>query len=758
MGVETKRLSRWSTAATAVLAGLQWGAAPETVAAQQQAADPADSAASKVEEGLADITDLSLERLLDAAVVSSTLSEQTVATAPSIVSVLGREQIRALGLRRLRDALQTMASVTVLATQGKQAQVSIRGMKNPANLLVTLDGQPLNDFYDGEFPVDFPLDLVERIEVIRGPGSALYGTGAFAGVISLVTRRPAAGLQAEIGGIALPEDDLSFGGVASVSVAHQIGDTAFQALVSTRHSQGPRFDVEDDVTKGQPYSKVPGYTNAFMDTTVAVLSVQTRGLLGHGDSLRAGTTGMYEKRGPLFGTYRVFSPDTRYQDTLWSSYLQYDTPITEDLVVSSRLTYAEQRDKRRLVEQPAGYYYDANGNGQADAEETFADGKITRTSAASSRLGGLVHLQHDLRGMADAWSNQLLVGVQLERLWMPHFGYGQNYDRDRFMPIFANYPDYDLAQDGRARTVSALFVQEQLRLRSLWVTLGLRLDHYSDFGTALSPRAALVWQAMPFLSGKLLYGRAFRAPTFQELYDETTVSEFGRRALGNEDLPAETTNTVEAGVEAELGKISTVRLNAFYNRTDNAIELDGTANVGGSPYVNYPGRRIRGAEVEAAVLLFRGRGHLFGNASVFDALQLGDGLSGWWENNDRRFINKELRDLPRLGLTVGAVGELLPAGRLEVSAEYSYIGASGNNQRFVNESLSRRAERPAIHLARLCANVALVGGLLETGVIVTRSFGEVVPISLSYRQYELQRDELRIMVIVRLLLTRGRTL
>lgn len=695
---------------------------------------------------IVELDSLSLEDLLDARVVSTTLQEQEVATTPSIVSVLTRHQIRSLGLRRLSEALQLLAGVTVVDTLSGVRDVTIRGVRNPASILVTLDGQPLNDFYDGEVLVDFPIELVERIEVIRGPGSALYGTGAFAGVISLFTRRAEEQVAAEAAASALYGDELTAAATASGLVATRLGrSTVVRAMATTRHSQGPRFMVEDDVHKGAPYAAVPGLTNAFEHATVARAVVQRRGVLWDSDTLELASTGIYQRRGPFFGAYRVFSPDTVFVDSLLSTFLDYAARVGQGVSATARLSYDQHGNRQRLVEQPDGFYYDINGNGQADADETFPNGKIRRTNALSGRLSVRAYVQHDHVASGDGWANHALMGLQLERAWMPRFRFAQNFDHDRFMAAFDNYADHDFAQKQNARTVSALFAQDQIRLGDLWLTVGLRVDHYSDFGAALSPRAALVWKALPGVACKFLYGRAFRAPTFKELYDNTSPSPLvrGGSIFGNPDLPAESNNTVEAGVDLDVQPWGRLRASIFYDRTDNSIELDRTIFSGGTTYVAYPGRQMVGGDLEMTVLLGR-RDYVLANASYFEAQQLGEGLPGWQQSNDRRFVKKDLHDIPRLRLNALAAAEL--ASWLRASATYSYVGSSRSNRRFVAESLFGQTEQEAFHSASVNGQLKLADNGPEITARITRTFGEKLSVPLSYRRYDLPRDELVVMI------------
>ncbi|HZH04638.1 MAG TPA: TonB-dependent receptor plug domain-containing protein, partial [Myxococcaceae bacterium] len=148
-------------------------------------------------------------------VVSSTGTLQALNEAPSIVSVITKEQIRQFGLFTLADALQQMPGTTVLINEFGDKIVAARGLSSSPNILVLLDGERLNDFYDGSTPYTYPLANIERIEMIRGPGSALYGTNALSAVISMFSKQPSRGTSLELTGEVLPENSVSLGGRAA---------------------------------------------------------------------------------------------------------------------------------------------------------------------------------------------------------------------------------------------------------------------------------------------------------------------------------------------------------------------------------------------------------------------------------------------------------------------------------------------------------------------------------------------------------------
>ncbi|MBE0603558.1 MAG: TonB-dependent receptor plug domain-containing protein, partial [Deltaproteobacteria bacterium] len=150
------------------------------------AAAPANAA------GAADLTEMSLESLMDVTISGASRYEQKSSEAPTYASVVTAEDIRRNGYRTLADLLRTVPDVFV-TNDRNYSYVGIRGFQPPGDyntrVLLRVDGHRMNNaVYDqamigNEFPID--IDLVERVEIVRGPSSSLYGSNAFFGVINV---------------------------------------------------------------------------------------------------------------------------------------------------------------------------------------------------------------------------------------------------------------------------------------------------------------------------------------------------------------------------------------------------------------------------------------------------------------------------------------------------------------------------------------------------------------------------------------------
>ncbi|HYO73640.1 MAG TPA: TonB-dependent receptor plug domain-containing protein, partial [Archangium sp.] len=169
---------------------------------------------------------------------------------PAIAASFGREQIRALGARTVADVLDVMPGLTLSRDVQGFHHAAIRGLRNDAEVLFLLNGQRLNNFFDGKALLNLPVENLERIEVIRGPGSALYGAGAFLGVVNIVTQR-AEGFLASVSGGGFPklEDRLATTFDGHVSGAHSFGRFKLFGDADLWHQVGDSIPIETDARK-----------------------------------------------------------------------------------------------------------------------------------------------------------------------------------------------------------------------------------------------------------------------------------------------------------------------------------------------------------------------------------------------------------------------------------------------------------------------------------------------------------------------------
>ncbi|HEX8436173.1 TonB-dependent receptor plug domain-containing protein, partial [Archangium sp.] len=186
----------------------------------------------------------------------ATRHEEKVKKVPAIAASFGRDQIRALGARTVADVLDVVPGLTISRDVQGFHRVAVRGLRNDAELLFLLNGHRLNSFFDGKALMNLPVENLERIEVVRGPGSSLYGAGAFLGVVNIVTHR-AEGVLAAVSGGGFPalDDRLATTFDGHVAGAHTFGRLKFFGDADVWYQAGDSSPIEKDALDAETISQ-----------------------------------------------------------------------------------------------------------------------------------------------------------------------------------------------------------------------------------------------------------------------------------------------------------------------------------------------------------------------------------------------------------------------------------------------------------------------------------------------------------------------
>ena len=191
----------------------------------------------------ATILDMPLEQLLQVRVASKRL--ESVNDAPNVITVISANDIHRYGARHLRNVIDRLPNAQVIgSTNYPHNRTSLRGVTQTHlddKILILLNGRPIRDAgqggVNGDIYSSFPLNLIQQIEIIRGPGSVLYGTNAFSGVINIVTKKSEAPvefqIEAKYGSNSSKEVDITGGGFFE--------DFSFMGALNTHSSNGDTF-------------------------------------------------------------------------------------------------------------------------------------------------------------------------------------------------------------------------------------------------------------------------------------------------------------------------------------------------------------------------------------------------------------------------------------------------------------------------------------------------------------------------------------
>lgn len=515
----------------------------------------------------------------------ATGSQQPLSRAPAVATVITAEDIAAIGAANLDEVLETVPGLHVSRASIRYMPLYvIRGIgggnqTNP-QVLMLQNGIPMTTMYNGDRGsawVGLPVENIARIEIIRGPGSALYGADAYAGVINIITKTAAdtPGTAVGIRGGSFNTWDtwVQHGGkwgAADVAAYVRIGSTDGIKEVISADAQ-----TRNDKLFGTRASLAPGPVNTGYDAVDASLN-----LTYDKWRLRAG----YKLRDDLqtgAGISSALDPNSMGRaenvtgDLSWN-----DLQFAQDWSVgatASMLYYTFTYPTNVQLLPPgarvgATSFPDGLIGGPNQWEKQFRlSGNATYSGFAghSLRLG----LGHD---DLDLYRTRTIKNYTLSVTGAP-INPGPVLDYTGIQPHILPHQ----------RKVNYFYAQDEWDLAKDWsLTAGVRHDSYSDFGGTTNPRLALVWEASLDLTAKLLYGQAFRAPSFNEQYGINPV------ANGNPNLKPETIRTLEAAFSWQARRDTLLNLSLFHYDMQDGISLVGTA------YANTGTQHGNGMELE----------------------------------------------------------------------------------------------------------------------------------------------------------------
>ena len=457
---------------------------------------------------------------------------QTPAEAPASVSVVTAEEIQVYGYRTLGDILSGVRGLYVTSDRS-YTYLGIRGFSRPSDynsrVLLLVDGHRMNDalfgggFIGHEFVLD--VDQIDRVEIVRGPSSSLYGSSAFFGVINVITK-PAAEMQhaefsAETGSDETYKGRLSIAGVLTNTGVEFVLSGSYYTSQGNRdlyykefNSPGNNHGVAHDLDSEEAYNL---YGSAkWHDFTLS---------------------GAYEFRdkyiptaawGVVFNDPRYNTEDNHgYVDLKW----QHAVDADNDLLIRAYFD-----DYRYTALYPLGT--PTPGNNQAGRDDDVA--QTVGTEAQWTRR----------------WREHVFTvgGEVLENL---------RQDQSYYNVL----PRQVFLDDNHGSLDAAVYAQANLvLLTNLVLNAGVRYDHYEDFGGAVNPRVGLIYTPRPTTALKALYGTAFRAPNmFETRYQVLPYN------VANPHLDPERIQTYELVAEQRLPQDLQFTLSAYYYHVDDLI-------------------------------------------------------------------------------------------------------------------------------------------------------------------------------------------
>lgn len=507
-----------------------------------------------------DLTELPLEELGQIRVEklsSASRYEQPASDAPSHVSVITREQIRTFGYRTVGEALNSLSGFFI-TNDRNYTYLGERGFGRQGDydtrVLMMIDGHRLNDAVYDSAPLgeDFPvsMDLIDRIEVVRGPSSSIYGANAFFAAVNVITRQPESVNGAEVSAGAARFDTYE----GRVAAGGKIADEAALLLsVGGLTSNGQRLFFQDfdspDSNDGvaDPATDAQDISQAFLSGHLGKLVLHA----GYGDR---------EKHIPTASYDTIFNdPDSKTTDSKGYADLSYDAELDDHWRLSTRAKLNFDRYR--------GFYQYEGESGE----------RITNRDTSKGDRAGV----ESFVSGSPADGHTLVAGME----WRWQYRQDQlNFDS----------PSDVVYTDDRGDSYNwALFAQDEIRFSQSWVAnLGARFDYFDPYGGSVNPRVGLMHHFNELTTGKLLYGRAFRVPSsYETSYSVPTVQ------AANPSLDSEYIDTFEVVLERALTEHLSFTGAVFHYQIDGLINQIIDPDSGELRFVNGSDVDATGAEL-----------------------------------------------------------------------------------------------------------------------------------------------------------------
>jgi outer membrane receptor for ferrienterochelin and colicins len=586
---------------------------------------PSVCAAEPADKPSGDLNDLSIEQLMNVeidTVYGASRYEQKVTEAPSSVSIVTADEIKKYGHRTLADILKSVRGFYVTYDRN-YSYVGVRGVGRSGDynnrILLLVDGHRINDnLYDSaplgtEFPVD--VDLIDRVEVIRGPGSSLYGSNAFFAVINVITRR-----GENLGGVEISGEAGSFDSYKGRLTYGKSFGNGIEALFS-----GTYYDSNGDRLFSKEFA-TPLHNNGITDHTDFDRFYNTLAKLSYGDFTLEGLYSSRTKGIPTASFATDFNDRrNRTTDSWWLADLKYARSLGNSADITGRLFYDA---------------YDYDG-------DYVYNGVINRDLGRGRWWGGELQAAVNLLD-----SHRLVAGTE----------YRDNIRQDQ--QNFDENPFSSILSDRRNSRIWAFYLQDEFSIfNNLILNAGVRYDHYSTFGSTINPRLALIYTPLAGTVFKLLYGSAFRAPNVFELYYNTPDTGL----KGNPNLGPEKIRTYELIYEQYIGSHIRGTISGFYNDIDKLIVQVNDPNDSLAVFRNLSRAQADGVEAELEAKFANG---LAGRASYT--------FQDAWDSDTGQTLENSPRHLAKLNVTIPLMKEKVFLGIEEQFTDRRKTLVSGN--------------------------------------------------------------------------------
>lgn len=543
----------------------------------------------------ADAAELELLELLNTPITGASKRAQRLLDSPQAIEVVTGEDIRQMGIYRVQDALRLMTSVDIIEADNGFSVVGMRGILQegqPRTVQILIDGVPLYTAFGGSVDVNnipIPVDLIERIEVVRGPSSTLYGANAVAGVVAISTRKLDKGLHGEMrvsgadkstarGAANFRWSDGNLGLVAGYS-GSSLGNSGYSTYKVGGRSV-PTNWITFDGNTGQPLHQSDKSRQYQGYARLEWLKDDTSLWLSAGQA--------YKWLSPM-GAYPLVASPTSV------SLMNYRFYTVDTLLLGWRQTWTPTFSTEARLHRMR-----------------------SRDGAGASPVLSVV-VGDPAWNSETTWGDFISDQIDLQANWNPmdtlHFIFGA----DAKKMTFGKDPTHGLLQEEKESAVGGFASMDWNTSPSTTLSLAFRVENETLGGSRISPRAAYVWNPSPSSTLRFAFLTSTRSPQ----YMEQRVNFASRYPAGslptlfsilpNPDLKPEKTSNFEIGYRQMIGGV-TLDLTVYQMKITNLISPEITAVTPQAPYpdrvdtkyANKMDATNRGAELTATYMPVKG--------------------------------------------------------------------------------------------------------------------------------------------------------
>ncbi len=532
-----------------------------------------------------------LEKTLEEATEIATIAKVNVDYVPSVVSIIRGEQLKAIGANTLYDALGLLPGIQMQTNQLGETISVVRGFKNPNSSLtdkikVMIDGIAVNSEIYGTagFVMNLPIDIVDRIEVLRGPGSTIYGSGAFYGAVNVITKSYNGARDNEFFAGGGSWYYKKIGGI----VSSQDSGTRYFADGYYQGSQKKLTVGKSYTDAGNEYIFPRDYTTneAFEDFSVG-FGFQKENLLWN-------TRLKKSRHGNFYGVEERLEPrsDTGATDQFFASEISYKGEAFKgwfDISVGMK-DYAYKmdgivRDNSFGVGKYEGFNYDYSYKMAAAETTIYADAVYKLRKTLRHNISAGISASHTRVRENYSWFN------------LEDYAFASQNPRLLDEPAMSHPYNNNMLEDKITRSGASIFFEDIYEvLQNVDFVIGARAEKQSDMKTMINHRVGIVARWLDnSLVTKLMHSTGHRAPSLVEKYALAHInSRAGEKSIKPEDI-----SSYEFAVIYKPSEEHKLSVNAYYSELNNVIDVEEFLNTN-MGYINYPKRVSKGVEIEYA--------------------------------------------------------------------------------------------------------------------------------------------------------------